>query len=148
MMIVVNCSMISMRKKLHCVDRMERKKETPRSFLAFLFFFCFVRETHGSPGTPCRHGVVDQKISEHRVAEGPADERCHHRVSQGRVPLSQPKVRKILDTTGGRRVGWSVINTDQYPGSSPGAPSGTPDPGQGPQRKGPGSRPGQVCAKG
>src|SRR4029453_3969078 len=46
-----------------------------------------------------RHGVVDQKISEHRVAEGPADERCHHRVSQGRVPLSQPKVRKILDTT-------------------------------------------------
>jgi Transposase, Mutator family len=46
------------------------------------------------------HGVVDQKISEHRVAEGPADERCHHRVSQGRVPLSQPKVRKILDTTG------------------------------------------------
>src|SRR5262249_25630495 len=47
-----------------------------------------------------RHGVVDQKISEHRVAEGPADERCHHRVSQGRVPLSQPKVRKILDTTG------------------------------------------------
>src|SRR5262249_23198905 len=48
-----------------------------------------------------RHGVVDQKISEHRVAEGPADERCHHRVSQGRVPLSQPKVRKILDTTFG-----------------------------------------------
>jgi len=24
---------------------------------------------------------------------------AHHRVSQGRVPLSQPKVRKILDTT-------------------------------------------------
>jgi putative methyltransferase (TIGR04325 family) len=43
--------------------------------------------------------VVDQEISEHRVAEGPADERCHHRVSQGRAPLSQPKVRKILDTT-------------------------------------------------
>src|SRR5262249_711420 len=35
-----------------------------------------------------RHGVVDQEISEHRVAEGPADERCHHRVSQGRAPLS------------------------------------------------------------
>src|SRR5262249_6769593 len=34
------------------------------------------------------------QISEHRVAEGPADERCHHGVSQGRVPLSQPKVRK------------------------------------------------------
>src|SRR6266516_3460284 len=45
------------------------------------------------------HGVVDQEISEHRVVEGPADERCHHRVSQGRAPLSQPKVRKILDTT-------------------------------------------------
>jgi hypothetical protein len=35
----------------------------------------------------------------HRAAEGSADERCHHRVSQGRAPLSQPKVRKILDTT-------------------------------------------------
>src|SRR5262245_49273120 len=43
--------------------------------------------------------MVDQEISEHRVAEGLADERCHHRVSQGRAPLSQPKVRKILDTT-------------------------------------------------
>jgi putative transposase len=40
-----------------------------------------------------------KRLSEHRVAEGPADERCHHRVSQGRMPLSQPKVRKILDTT-------------------------------------------------
>src|SRR5439155_9971865 len=27
--------------------------------------------------------MVDQAISEHRVAEGSADERCHHRVSQG-----------------------------------------------------------------
>ena len=44
-----------------------------------------------------RHGVVDQEISEHRVAEGPADERRHHRLS--RAPLTQPKVRKILDTT-------------------------------------------------
>ena len=50
-------------------------------------------------GPSRRHGLVDQAISEHRVAEGPANERCHHRVSQGRVPLSQPKVRKILDTT-------------------------------------------------
>jgi hypothetical protein len=46
-----------------------------------------------------RHGVVDEEISEHRVAEGPADERCHHRVKQGGVPLSQTEVRKILDTT-------------------------------------------------
>src|SRR5215472_17524853 len=48
---------------------------------------------------PAALELVDQKISEHRVAEGPTDERGHHRVSQGRVPLSQPKVRKILDTT-------------------------------------------------
>src|SRR6516225_5448155 len=33
--------------------------------------------------------MVDQEISQHRAAEGPADERCHHRVSQGRAPLSQ-----------------------------------------------------------
>jgi hypothetical protein len=39
-------------------------------------------------------GVVDQKISEHRVAEGSADERCHHRVSQGGVPLSQTESAK------------------------------------------------------
>jgi hypothetical protein len=42
--------------------------------------------------------MVDQEISQHRAAEGPADERCHHRVSQGRAPLSQTE--KILDTTG------------------------------------------------
>jgi Transposase, Mutator family len=36
-----------------------------------------------------RHGMVDQEISQYRVAEGSADERCHHRVSQGRAPLSQ-----------------------------------------------------------
>src|SRR5262249_5713850 len=59
------------------------------------------RRRKAAPHRP--HGVVDQAISEHRVAEGPADERCHHRVSQGRVPLSQPKVRKILDTTLSRR---------------------------------------------
>jgi len=32
--------------------------------------------------------VVDQEIPEHRAAEGPADGRCHHRVSQSWVPLS------------------------------------------------------------
>src|SRR5258707_8651172 len=41
-----------------------------------------------------RHGMVDQKISQHRVAEGSADERCHHRVSQGRAPLSQTESAK------------------------------------------------------
>ena len=35
-----------------------------------------------------RHRVVDQEILEHRAAEGPADERCHHRLSQCRAPLS------------------------------------------------------------
>jgi len=40
------------------------------------------------------HGVVDQEISQHRVAEGSADERCHHRVSQGRAPLSQTESAK------------------------------------------------------
>jgi hypothetical protein len=29
-----------------------------------------------------RHRVVDQTILEHRTAEGPADERSHHRLSQ------------------------------------------------------------------
>jgi transposase-like protein len=27
----------------------------------------------------CGHGVVEQEILEHQAAEGPADERCHHR---------------------------------------------------------------------
>jgi hypothetical protein len=48
------------------------------------------------------HGMIDQEISQHRVAEGSADERCHHRVSQGRAPL---KVRKSLDTT------WAFVVT-------------------------------------
>ena len=36
----------------------------------------------------CRHRVVDQEIFEYRAAEGPADERCHHRLSQCPEPLS------------------------------------------------------------
>jgi len=35
-----------------------------------------------------RHRLVCQEISERRAAEGPANERCHHRLSQRRVPLS------------------------------------------------------------
>ncbi len=35
-----------------------------------------------------RHGLADQAISEHGTAEGPADERCHHGLSQCRAPLS------------------------------------------------------------
>src|SRR6266540_5291418 len=38
--------------------------------------------------------MVDQEISQYRVAEGSADERCHHRVSQGRAPLSQTESAK------------------------------------------------------
>ena len=30
----------------------------------------------------CWHGVVDQAISQYRTADGPADERSHHRLSQ------------------------------------------------------------------
>src|SRR5262249_38517874 len=41
-----------------------------------------------------RHGVVYEEISQHRAAQGPADERCHHRVSQGRAPLSQTESAK------------------------------------------------------
>src|SRR5258708_34192102 len=41
-----------------------------------------------------------KRIPEHRAAEGPADERCHHSLSQRRAPLNpEPKVRKTLDTT-------------------------------------------------
>jgi hypothetical protein len=32
--------------------------------------------------------LVHQEIFEHRVAEGSAEERCHHRLSQYRAPLS------------------------------------------------------------
>jgi hypothetical protein len=35
-----------------------------------------------------RDRLVCQEISERRAAEGPADERCHHRLSQPRVPRS------------------------------------------------------------
>jgi hypothetical protein len=35
------------------------------------------------------HGAIVQEISEHPVAEGPADERCHHHVSEGQA-ATQP----------------------------------------------------------
>ena len=41
-----------------------------------------------------RHCLVDQTLLEHRAAEGPADERCHHRLSQCRAPLSPTKCAK------------------------------------------------------
>jgi mutator family transposase len=36
----------------------------------------------GQAAPRCWHGVVEQEISQHRAAEGPADERSHHRLSQ------------------------------------------------------------------
>ena len=53
-----------------------------------------------------RHGVVYEEISQHRAAQGPADERCHHRVSQGRVPLSQTESAK----DSGHYRAWSAAH--------------------------------------
>ena len=45
-----------------------------------------------------RHRMVDQEIFEHRAAEGPADERCHHRLSQDWEPLSPNRMCEKLWT--------------------------------------------------
>jgi hypothetical protein len=45
-----------------------------------------------------RHCMVDQTLFEHRAAEGPADERCHHRLSQCRAPLSPNQMCEKLWT--------------------------------------------------
>lgn len=39
----------------------------------------------GSAAPYRQYGLVDQTISEHRAAEGAADETCHHRLSQCRA---------------------------------------------------------------
>jgi putative transposase len=41
-----------------------------------------VSDLNGQAAPRCWHGVVEQEISQHRAAEGPADERSHHRLSQ------------------------------------------------------------------
>ena len=41
-----------------------------------------------------RHRLVEQTLSEHRSTEGPADERCHHSLSQCRAPLSSNQCAK------------------------------------------------------
>src|SRR5437879_6438063 len=46
-----------------------------------------------------RHGVVYEEISQHRAAEGPADERCLTAREPERGRSAKPKMRKILDTT-------------------------------------------------
>src|SRR5262249_46056907 len=50
--------------------------------------------------------VVYEEISQHRAAQGPADERCDHRVSQGRVPLSQTESAK----DSGHYRAWSAAH--------------------------------------
>jgi hypothetical protein len=42
--------------------------------------------------------AFDQTLSEHRAAEGPADERCYHRLSQCRAPLSPNQMCEKLWT--------------------------------------------------
>jgi len=54
----------------------------------------FTSSSAGEAAPHRRHGMVDQEISQHRAAEGSADERCHHRISQGRAPLSQTESAK------------------------------------------------------
>jgi hypothetical protein len=86
------CGMTRAKAKDEESDERERSSPHPRARSP-------TRGARKSAWTSRPAGLVDQEISEHPVAEGPADDRCHHRVSQGRAPLSQPKVRKILDTT-------------------------------------------------
>jgi len=38
----------------------------------------------------CQHDLVDQEVSEHRDAEGPADESSYHRLGQSRAWLYGP----------------------------------------------------------
>jgi len=62
------------------------------------------------------HGVVDQKISEHRVAEGPADERCHHRVTRVEALETDPAAtqqEKIEQARGAIRDLASALKTVQ-----------------------------------
>jgi hypothetical protein len=53
----------------------------------------------GSAAAHRRDRLVNREILEHRAAEGPADERCHHGLSQSWASPAQKQVRKHLDTT-------------------------------------------------
>ena len=52
-----------------------------------------------------RHRMVDQTLSEHRALEGPADERCHHRLSQCRAPLSPNQMCEKL---------WTLVRQESW----------------------------------
>jgi hypothetical protein len=52
----------------------------------------------GKAAAYCWHHLVDQTLLERRAAEGPADERCHHRLSQCRAPLSPNQMCEKLWT--------------------------------------------------
>jgi hypothetical protein len=52
-------------------------------------------QPRGRPAATHRwYCVVDQAISEHGTAEGPADNRCHHRLSRRQGPASPTKCAK------------------------------------------------------
>ena len=58
----------------------------------------------GQAAAHCRHSLVDQEMFEHRAAEGPADERCHHRLSSAGRRSAQIKCAKISWTTDRLRI--------------------------------------------
>src|SRR5262249_31661701 len=55
------------------------------------------------------HRLVDQTLSEYRAAEGPADERCYHRLSQCRAPLSANQMCEKLWTAFGFGPGERAV---------------------------------------
>jgi len=72
--------------------------------------------------------VVKQEILEHRAAEGPADERCHHSLSQCRAPLSPnqkcEKLWTLPRTVFGRALQEVVPVPTRYPAGSPSSGNG------------------------
>jgi hypothetical protein len=52
---------------------------------------------------------IGEEISEHRAVEGPADERCHHRLSQCREPLSPNQMCERLWTPSRRRRAHTAV---------------------------------------
>ena len=59
-----------------------------------------------TPAAHCRDRLVNQEILEHRAAEGPADERSRHGLSQSPASPAQIKARKNLDTTLTAAMAW------------------------------------------